>query len=93
MSFGPGKTMCALVKRRYGPLIRIPPKGEPEELRPHNRSFRAGYQTGVRISRMKGAVYRFAPQIPPVKNVFRNRKYLLSPGGCDMICFIIVKCP
>ena len=77
----------------HGFAVPAPPEGKPRGLRPHNRSFRAGYQTGVRISRMKGAVYRFAPQIPPVKNVFRNRKYLLSPGGCDMICFIIVKCP
>ncbi len=77
----------------HGFAVPAPPEGKPRGLRPDHRSFRAGYQTGVRISRMKGAVYRFAPQIPPVKNVFRNRKYLLSPGGCDMICFIIVKCP
>ena len=50
--------MCALVKRRYGPLIRRSPKGEPGELRPDHRSFRAGYQTGVRISRMKGTAER-----------------------------------
>ena len=40
------------------PLIRISPKGEPGELRPDHRSFRAGYQTGVRISRMKGTAER-----------------------------------
>ena len=45
------------------PLIRISPKGEPGELRPDHRSFRAGYQTGVRISRMKGTAERQA--LPP----------------------------
>ena len=77
----------------HGFAVPAPPEGKPRGLLPDHRSFRAGYQTGVRIPRLNGTVCRFAPQIPPVKNVFRNRKYLLSPGGCDMIYFIIVKCP
>ena len=51
----------------HGFAVPAPPEGKPRGLRPDHRSFRAGYQTGVRISRMKGAVYRFAPQIPPGK--------------------------
>ena len=51
----------------HGFAVPAPPEGKPRGLRPDHRSFRAGYQIGVRISRMKGAAYRFAPQIPPGK--------------------------
>ena len=51
----------------HGFAVPAPPEGKPRGLRPDNRSFRAGYETGVRIFRTKGAVYRFAPQIPPGK--------------------------